>query len=95
MNIFAVEYTYADVPGAVSATRPEHRAFLRSLFEEGSLLASGPLPDETTAGALLIIRAGDHSAVSDLLAADPFAQEKLIQATTIRKWNPVIGPWEL
>lgn len=94
MNIFAVEYTYPDVPGAVAAARPAHRAFLRSLFEEGSLLASGPLPDETTPGALLIIRTDNHEAVSALLAADPFAQAKLIATTTIRQWNPVIGPWE-
>lgn len=93
LNIYAVEYTYFDAPEQLNNTRPEHRAFLRSLLDAGSLLASGPLMEQAP-GALLIVRAADHESVTTLLASDPFAQAELIAKTTVRRWNPVIGPWD-
>ncbi len=93
MKIYAAEYSYVDDASSLDETRPQHRAFLRELFEAGSLLASGPLLDEAP-GALLVLRASDRDGVAAMLAEDPFAHAKLITSTTIRQWNPVIGPWD-
>ena len=71
--------------------RPEHRAFLGSLKEEGSLLASGPLG---TNGALIVVVADDADAALALLEADPFRVNSIIETRVVRTWDPVIGPWQ-
>ena len=75
----------------VVANTDDHRAYLRSLKERGTLIASGPfdprfggalllhLPDEGTAHALDAIRDGD-----------PFWQRGIAQYELLQ-WNPVIG----
>ncbi|MFE7801943.1 YciI family protein [Nocardia sp. NPDC057440] len=90
MPIFAVHYTYSEatVPGR-DTHRPEHRAWLSGLVEAGALLSSGPYPDGS--GALLLFRADDETALTDLLAEDPFAREKLIDAVRAVEWVPVMG----
>ncbi len=95
MPIFAVTYTYADKPAVLDAFRPEHRAFLSGLLEEGTLLASGPLAQDVAnpAGALLLLDATDEAAVATTLDADPFAREDVITRRTVRPWVPVFGPW--
>lgn len=93
MSTFAVEYSYdPDRATDMERIRPGHRAFLRSLLEEGSLLASGPWVGEAP-GALLLIVAEDPAAVEQMLKADPFQQAGLITQRHIRGWNPVIGPF--
>lgn len=92
MQTFAVEYLYSDDASALTTVRPEHRTYLSGLNDAGTLLASGPLT-EGPAGALLIFRVADRKALTELLAADPFAVAGLIQETTVRSWDPVIGPW--
>lgn len=93
MSTFAVEYTYDAARSAdADRIRPEHRAFLRDLLDQGRLLASGPWVDEQP-GALLLVVADDVLAVTELLDADPFHHAGLITSRTIRRWNPVIGPF--
>ena len=41
MAAFAVLYTYDDRYDLRMQTRPEHRAFLQQLLEQGRLLAAG------------------------------------------------------
>ena len=95
MPIFAVTYTYADRPTVLDEHRPEHRAVLRGLLDDGTLLASGPLAQDAAnpAGALLLVDAPDEGAVATALDADPFAREHVITRRTVRPWSPVIGPW--
>lgn len=95
MPIFAVTYTYADRPAVLDEHRPEHRAFLRGLLGDGTLLASGPLAQDAAnpAGALLLVDAPDEAAVTAALDADPFAHANVITRRTVRPWSPVIGPW--
>ncbi|ROR93460.1 hypothetical protein EDD28_2874 [Salana multivorans] len=88
---YAVEYAYDASPEELAAVRPEHRAFLRALCDAGDLLASGPLPED--GGALLLVRAASDVAARDLLAADPFQVAGVVGSTTVRRWDPVIGPW--
>jgi uncharacterized protein YciI len=90
MTVFAVEYVYdADSGRARDDHRPAHRAWLTALAGEGALLTSGPYSDG--AGALLIFKASDDAALSDLLQQDPFASAQVISAIRITEWNPVIG----
>lgn len=62
MPVFAVTYEYDERAGARDAVRPDHRAFLRGLNDEGVLLASGPLSGAPGPGALLLLRADDEAA---------------------------------
>jgi len=95
MPIHAVTYVYPDRPADLDATRPEHRAFLRGLHEQGTLLASGPLAatDDAPAGALLVLDADSPEAVLAILDEDPFARAGLVAGRTVRPWSPVIGDW--
>jgi uncharacterized protein len=71
--------------------RPAHRDHLRSLFEQGRIVVSGPLAEGGGPGALLILDADDPAAVADLLGKDPFHVLGLIAERQIRRWNPAFG----
>ncbi|MBF6329558.1 YciI family protein [Nocardia transvalensis] len=90
MPLFAVHYTYSEatVPGR-DEHRPEHRAWLSGLVDQGVVLTSGPYPDGS--GALILFRADDADAMEKLLAQDPFAQQGLIDAVRVVEWQPVLG----
>lgn len=91
MSTFAVTYRYVDDPAAVDAARPDHRAYLDTLVEAGSLLISGPYVGEP-AGALLVLQGESEDAVRALVDADPFVARGLVSSLTLQEWNPVKGP---
>ena len=93
MTLFAVQYIYDEQARRRDKVRPEHRAFLSILLDQGALLASGPLADDGAPGALLIMSAASSGEVAALLDDDPFNREGLIKARVIRQWTPVFGPW--
>jgi uncharacterized protein len=91
MPHFAVEYTYEQNSDAVrDEHRPRHREWLRGLYDEGTLLLSGPFADGT--GGLMIFSATDADRLADLLAVDPFNAVGVVAAARIKAWSPVIGP---
>lgn len=90
MPFFAVDYRYAQDP-RLEEVRPEHRAFLGTLVEQGLLRASGPLVGVEKPAALLIFEAADADAVRSALADDPFQRESLVVGWTVTEWNPVLG----
>ncbi|XCB30125.1 YciI family protein [Arcanobacterium hippocoleae] len=91
MKIIAVKYTYNPERSAeLTAHRPKHREFLRSLFNDGTLLASGPLAENE---ALIILRADHPAQAETLLNQDPLYIEDVILEREAKVWNPVIGPW--
>lgn len=92
MPVFAVTYVYDSRDAERDALRPDHRAFLRSLHEQGVLLASGPWT-QGAPGALLLVVADDEAGAVALLDADPFWTAGLVTDRSARGWNPVIGPW--
>lgn len=92
MTVYAVRYTYDHRTALQDEERPEHRAYLRSLADSGSLLGSGPFASGDP-GALLVLRAESREALESLLAADPFARIGVIAATEVRPWTLVLGPW--
>ncbi len=75
----------------VLAQQEAHRAFLRKLKEEGTLLAAGP--NEPRFGGMFLVRVPDENpqqALDAIRDADPYylagvAQYELMQ------WNVVIG----
>ncbi|NKY88428.1 YciI family protein [Nocardia veterana] len=90
MPIFAVHYTYSEATAAKrDEHRPRHRAWLSDLVDQGVVLTTGPYADGS--GALLLFRAEDAAAMERLLADDPFAREKLIDAVRFVEWTPVMG----
>lgn len=92
MSVFAVNYEYdATKRDLMAEIRPLHRAFLASLKEAGSLLASGPLGSN---GALIVVVADDAASALALLGEDPFLANEIIETRVARIWNPVIGPWQ-
>ncbi|MGO1591120.1 MAG: YciI family protein [Ancrocorticia sp.] len=91
MSIIAVNYEYdATKLPELAEHRPEHRTFLGSLRDEGTLLASGPLG---TNGALIILEVADKAAALSVLESDPLYINGIVETRVARTWNPVLGPW--
>ena len=69
----------------------EHRAYLKSLQEQGLLLASGPFDPRNGAG--LLLRVPDEMArqtVDAIRDNDPFTKTGMVQYE-VQLWAPVIG----
>ncbi|UVJ58776.1 YciI family protein [Trueperella pyogenes] len=90
MAIYAVRYTYTDDLDALAEIRPAHREFLKSLFDQGNLLASGPLEGN---GALLIVDSDDAVGALAVVDADPFNSACLIADREVLEWTQIYGPW--
>jgi uncharacterized protein len=89
MAIFAVQYFYSAEPEQVAEIRPLHRAWESEHFEQGVLLAGGPLVN--IPGALLIFNAEDVQQLAALLDTDPFDIAGCIGERVIEEWNPVFS----
>ena len=76
----------------IEQTIERHRAYLRTLKAARKLVASGPFEPRTGGGLLMRVR--DEAELAELLAADPFNLEGLVEHT-IHRWIPVIGAQEL
>jgi len=91
MALHAVIYRYSTDSAALDEHRPKHKDYLRTLFEQGRIVVSGPLAEGGGPGALLIIDAGDSEEVAALLDRDPFHSLGLIAEREIRRWRPAFG----
>jgi uncharacterized protein len=91
MPLHAVIYRYSTDAAALDEHRPAHRDHLRTLYEQGHLVVSGPLAEGGGPGALLIFEATDVDEVAALLDKDPFHVLGLIAEREIRRWNPAFG----
>lgn len=87
--IYAALYTYDPARTDIADLRPSHREYLKGLYEDGSLLASGP----RGSGALLILSADDEAAARTLLAKDPFVESGIVTDLDMEDWTVVYGPW--
>lgn len=75
----------------VLAQQEAHRAFLRKLKEEGTLLAAGP--HEPRFGGMFLVRVPDDNpqkALDAIRDADPYYQAGVAQYELL-VWNVVIG----
>lgn len=87
--IFAALYTYDPDRTDIHDVRPSHRAYLKDLYEDGALLASGP----RGGGALLIVSAPDEGGARSLLEEDPFVTSGIVTDIDLEEWTVVYGPW--
>jgi len=73
----------------------EHRAYLKELKAQGTLLVSGPFDPRVGGGLLLRLPDGDAMAALDRIRdGDPFTRRGLAQYELL-PWNPVIGKEDL
>jgi uncharacterized protein len=88
---FAVIYRYRPDEDALTEHRPAHRAFLRSLYQAGKLVVSGPLGGDADPAALLVFDVDGADEVAALLDKDPFRDQGLIAEREIRPWTIATG----
>ncbi|CCQ16756.1 putative uncharacterized protein [Rhodococcus sp. AW25M09] len=90
MPLIAVTYLYSPTTADGRDThRAAPRAWLAGLFEQKTLISSGPYADGS--GALILVDGPDAASVETLFAQDPFAVENLIESATFLEWTPVMG----
>ena len=89
MANFAVIYRYGRDSAAMDEHRPAHKDYLKSLFEAGRIVRSGPLGEGGAPSALLILDAASADEVAELLDKDPFYQHEFIVEREIRLWNVI------
>ncbi|WP_300081790.1 YciI family protein [Propioniciclava sp.] len=93
MSLYAVTYTYVTDEARLAEIRPEHRAFLGSLADEGIVLLSGPTAGDGPGDALILLRAGSAEDARSALDRDPFQVNSLVTNVSVAEWNPVLGAW--
>lgn len=91
MAFFTAHYTYTADRDRQDALRPQHRAYLATLVEQGHLYASGPLLATDPGEALLVFSTDSAETVHALLDQDPFHLAEQVAVRTVQAWNPVIG----
>ncbi|WP_428524792.1 YciI family protein [Roseibium sp.] len=72
-NLFVVDLTYIADLSKIDALLEPHRAFLKSGYDRGVFLASGPKEPRT--GGVIIARANTRAELEKLIEQDPFKQE--------------------
>lgn len=91
MAYYVVQYLYVTDADLVAKTRPDHRAYLRTLVDAGTLKASGPYVGTERDSANLIFSAGSAAEVRQAIAADPMSVEGALESFTVNEWNPILG----
>lgn len=92
MKAIAVNYRYdAGKLDILAAERPAHRDYFRQLFDEGIILASGPLGSN---GALVIMDMESPEAALALLENDPLYTAGVIEERSALVWNAIYNPWD-
>jgi uncharacterized protein YciI len=70
MKFFLIHLTYSKPIEVVQSHTDAHRAYLRTKYDEGILLFSGPRVPRT--GGVLFGKAEDVSVIENMIASDPF-----------------------
>ena len=92
MKAIAVNYRYdAGKLDILAAERPAHRDYFRQLFDEGIILASGPLGSN---GALVIMDMESPEAALALLENDPLYTAGVIEERSALVWSAIYSPWD-
>ncbi|MBK8207676.1 MAG: GTP cyclohydrolase [Planctomycetes bacterium] len=88
MPIYVITIEYTKPMPEVEAATPGHRAYLKQLFDEGRIVASGPFVPRT--GGMLLFRAANAAEVAVVIEADPF-QRLGVARYDVREWSPTFG----
>jgi uncharacterized protein YciI len=87
MSFFVLEYRYADLD-ARARVRPDHLAYLQSLYEDGTVLLAGPVGDGS--GAMMVLQAGSEDEAARVVKADPYTAAGVGVDHVLRPWNVVV-----
>ncbi|MGF1580586.1 MAG: YciI family protein [Gemmataceae bacterium] len=90
---FAAIIEYCQDKEKIANVRPTHREYLKKLLDEGKLVVSGPITDDT--GALIVYEAANHDEAEAFLQADPFHQNNIFLSYEIRPWKIVMSNHDL
>ena len=91
MAIYALYVRFTDNTERRLETRPVHREYLKSLYDSGKLLESGPFMDDS--GALIIYQVDDLAAAEAQFAQDPYSiAGGIVESVTFHEWNRVFPP---
>jgi uncharacterized protein YciI len=82
MMKIAYSYWMKDDPDRVRAVAPEHAAYWRDLGLPGYL--GGPFADRS--GGLITFEADSLEQAEDIIAADPFVREDLLERSVRKQW---------
>jgi uncharacterized protein YciI len=93
MPVFAVHYVYDDREELRMQTRPEHRAFLFDMAEQGVVLAAGAYADAGQPGGIIVVRADSAAQAEQVLDPDPYRQVGVLIGREAREWGQALGPW--
>jgi uncharacterized protein len=88
MSYFVLEYRYADLD-ARARVRPDHLAYLQSLYENGTLVLAGPVGDGS--GAMMVLRVGSEDEAATVIREDPYTAAGVCVDHVLRPWN-VVAP---
>lgn len=72
-----------------TALRADHLALARAAHERGELLLAGALPDPYDRA--LLVWTAPREVVERFVAEDPYVNQGLVTAWTIRPWDVVVG----
>ena len=69
MSLFVLEYRYADL-AARARVRPDHLAYMQSLYQDGTVLFAGPVGDGS--GAMVLLQVGSEDEAEEVVMEDPY-----------------------
>jgi uncharacterized protein len=91
MSLFVLNYRYVSNTETISQHRPEHREYLRGLFDSGKLRMAGPTGEPGPAGGLIILDVNSAEEVEDIARADPFLKRGVVVEHSISSWSLSMG----
>lgn len=86
-KFFVVEVTYLLPAEQLSEITPLHRAFLKTGYDQGWLLLSGP--QEPKVGGMIIAKAPSREAIETFFTQDPY-QQKNVATYRFTEFHPVL-----
>jgi uncharacterized protein YciI len=86
-KFFIIEITYLLDAERINQITPDHRAFLKTGYEKGWLLLSGPQVPRT--GGMIVAKAPSREAIEEFVAQDPYRKNQAADYRII-EINPVL-----
>lgn len=91
MSLFVLTYRYVDDAKAITEHRPEHRQYLRSLYDSGKLRIAGPTGNPGPVGGLIILDVDSAEEVEAIAQDDPFVKRGVVAEHGISSWSLSMG----
>ena len=91
MSLFVLNYRYVNDSVAIAEHRPEHRQYLRSLYDSGKLRIAGPTGEPGPVGGLIVLDVGSAEDVEAIAQDDPFVKRGVVIEHSISSWSLSMG----